>query len=90
MFFVHKGEKFLAVAQNNDERVLVVGLNGEVKQELAKPDGTEFAFAEANDYYKQYAPGQKGKVCCLRPQLFDFSPGSSLVRFSSRSSAALT
>ena len=29
------------------------GLNGTVKQELAKPDGGEFNFAEANDYYKQ-------------------------------------
>ena len=30
------------------------GLNGDVKQELAKPDGGEFNFAEANEYYKQF------------------------------------
>eukprot|EP00037_Helgoeca_nana_P021541 m.217402 g.217402 ORF g.217402 m.217402 type:complete len:352 (+) comp25683_c2_seq2:35-1090(+) len=62
VFFVHGGEKYLAVAQNSDERVLILQLNGVVKQELAKPAGTEFAFQEANDYYKQYGEGEKGKI----------------------------
>jgi hypothetical protein len=62
VFFVHGGEKYLAVAQNSDERVLILQLNGVVKQELAKPAGTEFAFQEVNDYYKQYGEGEKGKV----------------------------
>ena len=49
--FSHDGETFIAVAQNEAQRILIVGLDGVVKQQLDKPQGGEFAFDEANGYY---------------------------------------
>lgn len=50
VFFVHKGVKHLAVAQNN-ERVLVLTLDGKIVSEILKPTGTEFDFSAANEFY---------------------------------------
>lgn len=49
--FKHGDVTRLALAQNEDERVLIVGLDGTVHQQLDAPRGGEFAFAEANAYY---------------------------------------
>lgn len=51
--FKHDGETSIAIAQNEDERVLIVSLDGEVKQQLDMPKGGEFNFAEANAYYSE-------------------------------------
>lgn len=51
--FKHDGETLIAMAQNNDERVLICDLNGKVLQALATPKGGEFTFGEANVYYSQ-------------------------------------
>jgi hypothetical protein len=45
------GESRLALAQNEDGRVLIVGTDGTVHQELVQPRGGEFDFAQANAYY---------------------------------------
>jgi hypothetical protein len=50
VFFVHKGQKFLAVAQEG-KRVLVLTLDGEIVSEILKPTGTEFKFAPANEFF---------------------------------------
>ncbi len=50
VFFVHKGKKYLAVAQEG-KRVLVLTLDGTVVSEILKPVGTEFNFKEANDFF---------------------------------------
>jgi len=50
VFFVHKGVKYLAVAQEG-KRVLVLTLNGTIVSEILKPTGNEFKFAPANDYF---------------------------------------
>ncbi len=50
VFFVHKGNKYLAIAQNGN-RVLVVTLDGNIISEINKPTGTEFKFAEANEFF---------------------------------------
>ena len=50
VFFVHKGEKFLAVTQEG-KRVLVLTLEGEVVSEILKPTGNEFKFVEANQFF---------------------------------------
>ena len=50
VFFIHKGEKFLAVAQEG-KRVLVLNLAGEIVSEILKPTGNEFKFKEANEFY---------------------------------------
>ena len=50
VFFVHKGVKYLAVAQEG-KRVLVLTLDGTVVSEILKPTGTEFDFAPANEFY---------------------------------------
>jgi len=49
--FAHNGVTQLALAQNEDERVLIVDLDGVVKQELRRPNGGEFSCGEANAYY---------------------------------------
>ena len=49
--FKHEGETLIAAAQNEAQRVLIVGLDGRVRQELTQPKGGEFDFAEANGYY---------------------------------------
>ena len=51
--FEHKGQTNIAVAQNEDQRVLIIGLDGEVKQQLSAPVGGEFDFGEANVYYSE-------------------------------------
>ena len=48
--FEHEGTTQIAVAQNDDARVLVIALDGVVKQELNMPKGGEFNFDEANLY----------------------------------------
>ena len=50
VFFVHKGVKYLAVAQEG-KRVLVLTLDGEIVSEILKPTGTEFKFEEANKFF---------------------------------------
>jgi len=50
VFFVHKGEKYLAVAQEG-KRVLVLTLDGEIVSEILKPTGTEFKFDLANEFF---------------------------------------
>ena len=50
VFFIHKGEKRLAVAQNGI-RVLVLDLEGNIISEILKPTGNEFDFAEANEFF---------------------------------------
>jgi hypothetical protein len=49
--FKHNGETTIALAQNENGRVLIVSLDGTVKQELGMPKGGEFNFDEANAYY---------------------------------------
>lgn len=50
VFFVHKGKKHLAVAQNG-KRVLVLTIDGTVVSDLLKPRGNEFDFAPANEFF---------------------------------------
>ena len=50
VFFIHKGVKHLAVAQEG-KRVLVLTLDGKVVSEILKPTGTEFKFAAANEFF---------------------------------------
>ncbi|MEQ8219153.1 MAG: hypothetical protein RH981_13025 [Arenibacter sp.] len=50
VFFVHKGKKYLAVAQEG-KRVLVITLDGTIVSEILKPTGNEFKFAEANEFF---------------------------------------
>ena len=50
VFFVHKGEKFLAVAQEG-KRVLVLNLEGKIVSEILKPTGNEFKFDQANKFF---------------------------------------
>lgn len=50
VFFVHKGKKHLAVAQNG-KRVLVLNLDGTIVSDLLKPTGNEFDFAQANEFF---------------------------------------
>lgn len=50
VFFVHKGVKYLAVAQEG-KRVLVLTLDGKIVSEILKPTGTEFDFAPANEFF---------------------------------------
>lgn len=41
----------LSIVQNEQARILIVGLDGKVKQELTQPKGGEFDYDEANHYY---------------------------------------
>lgn len=50
VFFIHKGVKHLAVAQEG-KRVLVLTLDGTVVSEISKPTGNEFKFAPANTFF---------------------------------------
>ncbi len=50
VFFVHKGQKLLAIAQEG-KRVLVLTLDGKIVSEIVKPTGNEFKFKEANEYF---------------------------------------
>lgn len=50
VFFVHKGEKFLAVTQEG-KRVLILTLDGRIISEILKPSGNEFKFAVANEFF---------------------------------------
>tara|TARA_B110000093_G_C12970231_1_gene411968 strand:- start:5578 stop:6705 length:1128 start_codon:yes stop_codon:yes gene_type:complete len=50
VFFVHKGVKHLAVAQEG-KRVLVLTLDGNIVSEIVKPTGNEFNFDLANEFY---------------------------------------
>ena len=54
VFFVHKGKKHLAVAQEG-KRVLVLDLDGSIISDILKPKGIEFDFVPANDFF-----GSKG------------------------------
>lgn len=49
-FFIHKGAKYLAVAQEG-KRVLILTLDGTIVSEIVKPVGTEFKFPAANEFY---------------------------------------
>jgi hypothetical protein len=49
-FFVHKGVKYLAVAQEG-KRVLVLTLDGTIISEILKPTGSEFKFDVANEFF---------------------------------------
>jgi hypothetical protein len=50
VFFVHKGEKHLAVAQEG-KRVMVLDLEGNIISVINKPTGNEFDFAPANEFF---------------------------------------
>lgn len=50
VFFIHKGVKHLAVAQEG-KRVLVLRLDGSIVSEILKPTGTEFKFDAANEFF---------------------------------------
>ena len=50
VFFMHKGVKLLAVAQEG-KRVLVLTLDGRIVSEILKPTGDEFKFAPANEFF---------------------------------------
>jgi hypothetical protein len=50
--FKHKGQTLIALAQQGDQRVLVVDLAGKVLQDIRKPTGSEFTFEAANAFYK--------------------------------------
>ena len=50
VFFIHKGKKYLAAAQEG-KRVLVLTLDGKIVSEIVKPTGNEFKFAEANTFF---------------------------------------
>ena len=50
VFFVHKGQKLIAIAQEG-KRVLVLTLDGKIVSEIVKPTGNEFKFKEANEYF---------------------------------------
>lgn len=50
VFFIHKGVKHLAVAQEG-KRVLVLTLDGTIVSEIVKPTGNEFKFAPANEFF---------------------------------------
>ena len=51
VFFVHKGKKHLAVAQEG-KRVLVLNLDGTIVSDILKPRGNEFDFVPANDFFR--------------------------------------
>ncbi len=51
VFFVHKGKKQLAVAQEG-KRILVLNLDGTIVSDILKPKGIEFDFVPANDFFK--------------------------------------
>ena len=50
VFFVHKGKKQLAIAQEG-KRVLVLNLDGTIVSDILKPRGNEFDFVPANDFF---------------------------------------
>ena len=50
VFFVHKGEKFLALAQEG-KRVLILTIDGEIVSEVLKPTGNEFKFEQVNQFF---------------------------------------
>ncbi len=50
VFFVHRGKKHLAVAQEG-KRVLVLNLDGSIISDIVKPIGAEFNFAPANEFF---------------------------------------
>jgi hypothetical protein len=50
VFFIHKGVKHLAVAQEG-KRVLVLTLDGTIVSEILKPTGNEFKFVPANEFF---------------------------------------
>lgn len=50
VFFIHKGVKYLAVAQEG-KRVLVLTLDGKIVSEILKPTGSEFEFDLANEFF---------------------------------------
>ena len=51
--FSQDGVTQIAVAQNEQARILIIGLDGTVLDELEQPKGGEFNFDEANGYYSQ-------------------------------------
>ncbi|MBX2816611.1 MAG: hypothetical protein KTR24_11450 [Saprospiraceae bacterium] len=50
VFFVHKGKKLLALAQEG-KRVLITNLDGTIVSDVLKPRGVEFDFAHANYFF---------------------------------------
>lgn len=50
VFFIHKGVKHLAIAQEG-KRVLVLTLDGKIVSEILKPTGNEFKFDIANEFF---------------------------------------
>jgi len=57
--FKHKGETLIACAQNEHARILIINLDGTVKQQLDQPKGGEFDYDDANWYYSR----TQNKVC---------------------------
>ena len=60
--FEHEGTTRLALAQNEAERVLIVGLDGTVEQELQRPRGGEFANDAVNRYYSERRVSSAPKI----------------------------
>jgi len=50
VFFMHRGKKHLALAQEG-KRVLVLDIDGTIVSDIVKPTGCEFDFDEANIFY---------------------------------------
>jgi hypothetical protein len=50
--YKHKGKTQIALAMNNNQKVLIVDTAGNILQDLPKPNGSEFNFEPANAYYK--------------------------------------
>jgi len=60
VFFQHEGEKLIATTLNNKQQVVIMDIQGNVKQVITKPNGDEFNFKPANDYYSQFR-GKEGE-----------------------------
>ena len=56
VFFKHNGQKFLALAQNGKQQVVITDIDGNVKQILGKPTGDDFEFAAAKEWYSNENP----------------------------------
>ncbi|NND05231.1 MAG: hypothetical protein HKN87_02525 [Saprospiraceae bacterium] len=54
VFFVHKGKKLLALAQNG-KRVLITTIEGEIVSDILKPKGIEFDYPRANYFFSSSA-----------------------------------
>eukprot|EP00747_Dinoflagellata_sp_TGD_P039113 gnl/TRDRNA2_/TRDRNA2_140070_c0_seq2.p1 gnl/TRDRNA2_/TRDRNA2_140070_c0~~gnl/TRDRNA2_/TRDRNA2_140070_c0_seq2.p1 ORF type:complete len:333 (-),score=57.54 gnl/TRDRNA2_/TRDRNA2_140070_c0_seq2:103-1101(-) len=75
--FKHKGETLIAAAQEGAQQVLILGLDGDIRQIVKKPTGGEFDFAEANDYYEKFKDvnHQKLSFTTKKGKVIEYSVG---------------